>query len=71
MTKNVRVMTLSRLGHTVEVKDFDKVKPEELFEPGYAILTAGRAVNSWFGLVQRCREAETEVVRIASLIHGC
>ena len=70
-TKRVRLMALSPLGHTVEVKDIEELKPEELFEPGYAVLAAGCGVCCWFDLVQSCREAETEVIRLASLTHGC
>jgi len=70
-TKKIRLMTLSPLGHTVEVKEIGEPKPEELFEPGYAVLADGCGVSSWFELVQRCREAETEVIRLPLLVHGC
>jgi len=64
-------MTLSPLGHAVEVKEIEELKPEELFGPGYAVLVAGRGVSSWFELIQRCRQTETEVIRLPSLVRGC
>ncbi len=69
--KKIRLMTLSPLGHTVEVKDIEELKAEELFEPGYAVLAAGYGAGCWFDLVQSCRETETEVIRLPLLMHGC
>ncbi len=70
-TKKIRLMTLSPLGHTIELKEIRELKSEELFKPGYAVLVGGRAVGSLFELVQSCRQAETEVIRLVSVTRGC
>jgi len=70
-TGKIRLMTLSPLGHTVEVGEIGELKPEELFKPGYVVLIAGCAIDSWFDLIQRCRQAETEVIRLAPVTRGC
>lgn len=64
-------MTLSPLGHAIEIKEIEELKPEELFGPGYAVLAGGHGIGSWSELVQRCCETETEVIRLPLLVHGC
>ncbi len=71
MIKKIRLMRLSSMGHTVDVREIGELQPKELFEPEYAVLVAGSAVDSWFSLVQGCRDSETEVICLPSLTHGC